>query len=47
MYFDQTIYPHVDVVLGNIFDKVQIILVNPDLIKEFYSGTKPYIYIEL
>jgi hypothetical protein len=47
MYYDRTIYPHFDVVLANIFDKVQIILVHPDLIKEFYSGTKPYKYLKL
>jgi hypothetical protein len=44
MYNERTIYPHFDVVLGNILDKVQVILVNPDLLKEFYSGTTPYKY---
>ena len=44
MYKERTIYPNFDVAIGNVFDKVQLFLINPDLIKEFYSGTVPYKY---
>jgi cytochrome P450 len=34
----------VDFAISNIFDKAFIVLINPDLIKEFYNGNTPYIY---
>jgi hypothetical protein len=32
-YYERTVYSQVDIVVGNIVDKVAIIFINPDLIK--------------
>lgn len=44
LYTESTVYPHVDVSIGNILGKVVIYLSNPDLIKEFLSGNMVYKY---
>lgn len=38
LYTESTVYPHVDLVIGNIIEKVFIYFAHPDLIKEFVSG---------
>jgi hypothetical protein len=37
LYFERTVFPQVDIVIGNVLDKVGIFLVKPELIKEFLS----------
>ena len=44
MYHERAFYPHFDVALGNMFGKIHLVLVNPDLIKEFFSGNLHYKY---
>ena len=38
LYTESTVYPHIDLVIGNIIEKVFIYFAHPDLIKEFVSG---------
>lgn len=38
LYTESTVYPHVDLVIGNIIEKIFIYFAHPDLIKEFVSG---------
>jgi hypothetical protein len=44
MYFERVAYSQVDISIGYVLDKVLIFLVNPDLIKEFYSANVVSIY---
>jgi cytochrome P450 len=37
----------VDFAISNILDKVVIMLINPEFIKEFHSGNTPYIYTKI
>ncbi len=37
LYFEKTVFPQVDIVIGNVLDKIAIFLIKPDLIKEFLS----------
>lgn len=44
LHIESTVYPHIDVSIGNILDKVIICFSHPDLIKEFLSASMVYKY---
>lgn len=44
LHIESTVYPHIDVSIGNILDKVIICFAHPDLIKEFLSAGMVYKY---
>lgn len=44
LYLESTVYPHVDVIIGNILNDVFIYFSHPDLTKEFLSSSAIYKY---
>ena len=46
LHIEKTVYSQVDVSIGNIIDKTVIILVNPDLTKEFFSINSNNSYVK-
>lgn len=46
LYIEKTVYSQIDVSIGNIIDKPVIIVVNPDLTKEFFSTNSNNSYVK-
>lgn len=44
LYIEKHVYTQVDISIGNILDKVHILLVNPDLVQSYLSPTAIWNY---
>jgi hypothetical protein len=45
-YYEKTIYSEVDIVIGNVLDKVSIALINPQLSQEYLSANNLDKYVK-